>query len=120
MLCNYCMVDSEDSDNAAEQKFGAWSLWDMNGPMLQYTPGKKGGKYVTFQLSSALFGGYADKYLPMSAINGMRIILSCENVKGAFVLNGLQYRMPNTTPARYLNNAIASVEIVDSTFYMNI
>ena len=45
--------------------------------------------YYTFQLISSLFGGCAEKYLSMSAINGMRIVLSCENVKGAFVTNGL-------------------------------
>ena len=46
----------------------------------------KGGKYVTFQLSSALFGGSADKYLPKSSTNEMRVVLSCKNQDGAFVL----------------------------------
>ena len=66
--------------NAAEDKYGAWSLWDPNASAYQYTQGQSGGRYFTFQLSSALFGGSADKYLPMSAINGLRIVLSCENV----------------------------------------
>ena len=87
------MADKTDSDNAAEQEFGAWKLWDQNGPQYQYTKRLSDGKCVTFQLSSALFDGSADKYLPMSAINGMRIVLSCENVKGAFVLNGLYYKL---------------------------
>ena len=108
------MKDSADLDNAAEQKFSAWSLWDANGPQYQYAQGLSGGKYVTFQLSSALFGGSADKYLPMLAINGMRIIMSCENVNGAFVINGLQYYDAGST--RYLDNSIASVQIVDPTF----
>ena len=30
-------------------------------------------------------------YLPMPAINGMSIVMSCENVDGAFVVNGLQH-----------------------------
>ena len=66
-------------------KFGASSLWDQDCTAQQstggYTQGQKGGRYYTFQLISSLFGGCAEKYLPMSAINGMRIILSCENVK---------------------------------------
>ena len=97
LLCNYCMKDSTDSDNAAEQKFGAWSLWDLNGSADQYTQGKSSGKYVNFQLSSALFGGSADKYLPMSAINGMCIVMSCENKLGAFIINGLDYYGINGT-----------------------
>ena len=48
VLCNYCMQDSTDSDNAAEQKYGARRLWNANGPQYQYTQGKSGGKYVTF------------------------------------------------------------------------
>ena len=43
--------------------------------------------------------------------------MSCENVHGAFVINGLQCYNSGTT--KYLDNSIASVEIVDSTFYMN-
>ena len=120
LLCNYCMVDSTDSDNAAEQKFGAWSLWDPNGGAYQYTQGKSGGKYVTFQLSSALFGGSADKYLPMSAINGLRMVLSCENFLGAFVINELDYADSSlAADYKYGKNSIASVQIVDPTFYMN-
>ena len=58
----------------------------------------------------------ADKYLPMSAINGMRITLSCENVIGAFVINGLNYK---TTNAGDTVNTISSVNIYDPTFYLN-
>ena len=58
----------------------------------------------------------ADKYLSMSAINGMRITLSCENVIGAFVINGLNY---HNTSAGDTANTIASVNIYDPTFYMN-
>ena len=50
LVCNY-MKSSTDSNDAAEQKFGEWSLWDPNG----------------------------GQYLPTSAIHGMRIVLSCEN-----------------------------------------
>ena len=32
VLYNYCMQDSADFDNAAEEKFGTWSLWDANKP----------------------------------------------------------------------------------------
>ena len=50
----------------------------------------------------------------MSAINGMRIILSCENVKGAFVTNGLYYNAAADTA-----NSISKVIISDPTFFMN-
>ena len=79
-----------------------------------YTQGQKGGRYYTFQLISSLFVGCAEKYLPMSAINGMRIVLCCENVKGAFVTNGL-YSGVNADAA----NSITRVVISDSTFFMN-
>jgi len=55
IIGNYCMVSSTESDNAAEAKYGAWSLWDPNASSYQYTQGTSGGKYVTFQLSSSLF-----------------------------------------------------------------
>ena len=57
--------------------------------MPTYVLPRSGGRCYSIQLCSALFGGCADKYLPVSAINGMRITLSCENVGGAFVINGL-------------------------------
>ena len=71
-----------------------------------------GGRYYTFQLLSSLFGSCAEKYLPMSAINGMRIILSLENVNGAFVLNGLASDAAGATTV----NTIAEVKLVDPTF----
>ena len=47
--------------------------------------------------------------------NGMRIILSLENVNGAFVLNGLASGAAGATVA----NSIYEVKIVDPTFFMN-
>ena len=52
----------------------------------------------------------------MSAINGMRITLSCENVIGAFVINGLY---SHGTNAGDTQNSIASVNIYDPTFSLN-
>ena len=72
---------------------------------------------MTFQLSSALFGGSADKYLPMPAINCMCIVLPCENHLSAFVLNGLQNY--STADTKYLDNAIGSIHIVHPAFYVN-
>ena len=46
-------------------------------------------KYITFQTVSSIFGGSADKYLPMAAINGLRIIFTLDNPEGAFVCCGL-------------------------------
>ena len=46
----------------------------------------------------------------------MRITLSCENVTGAFVINGLNYK---TTSAGDTVNTISSVNIYDPTFYLN-
>jgi hypothetical protein len=50
---------------------------------------RSGTRQVSFQIMSSLFGGASDKYLPMSAINGMRIIFSLENAVGAVVRHGL-------------------------------
>jgi hypothetical protein len=38
----------------------------------------------TFQISSSIFGGSSEKYIPMSAINGVRIVMALENVIGSF------------------------------------
>jgi hypothetical protein len=46
-------------------------------------------KYVTFQTVSSFFGGCAEKYLPMNAINGFRYVFSLDNPEGAFVVSGL-------------------------------
>ena len=68
---------------------------------------------MTFQLSSAMFGGSADKYLSISANNGMRYILSCENHLGAFVINGLRYvSMGSDEVTTSGNNSVESVTIV--------
>ena len=53
----------------------------------------------------------------MSAINGLRIVLSCENTLGALTINGLQ-AYNNSTEA-YYNNSIKGAQIVDPTFFMN-
>ena len=66
-------------------------------------------KYVTFQTVSSLFGGCADKYLPMSAINGFRYIFTLDNPEGAFVCCGL-----NGNLAKDL-----TVTIVDPTLVFN-
>ena len=52
----------------------------------------------------------------MTAINGMRFTLSCENVIGAFVINGLNY---HNTSAGDTANSVASVNIYDPTFFLN-
>ena len=120
VIANYAMGSSVDITNPTESKFGAYSLFDNNALLGSnpdsYSVGKSGGRYYTIQLCSALFGGMADKYLPMSAINGMRITLSCENVIGAFVINGLNYK--TTNPGDTVNT-ISSVNIYDPTFYLN-
>jgi hypothetical protein len=54
----------------------------------------KGTRPVTFQLMSSMFGGSSDKYLPMSAINGMRIIFSLENLIGSCCKLGLSTVTP--------------------------
>ena len=72
MIANFSMVSDVDNANPTENKWGA------------YQQNQSGGRYFTFQLLSSLFAGSADKYLPMSAINGLHITLSCENVSGVF------------------------------------
>ena len=50
----------------------------------------------------------------MSAINGLRITLSCENVSGAFVQCGLLSGAAGDTA-----NTCTSVSINDPTFFLN-
>jgi len=120
VVANYAMGNTADLVNPTETKFGAFSLFDNNVSLgsnpNQYKSGQSGGRYYTMQLCSALFGASADKYLPMSAINGMRFTLSCENVIGAFVINGLNY---HGTVAGDTANSVASVNIYDPTFFLN-
>ena len=120
VIANYAMGSSVDITNPTESKFGAYSLFDNNALLGSnpdsYSVGKSGGRYYTIQLCSALFGGMADKYLHMSATNGMRITLSCENVIGAFVIHGSNYK--TTNPGDTVNT-ISSVNIYDPTFYLN-
>jgi hypothetical protein len=102
-------VAANYGDNAFDDKTGGYDLGGTAGA--GYTRNLSGGRYFTFQLLSAMFGGSADKYLPMSAINGMRIIMSMENPLGAFTVNGL-----GNTGAAIPN---ISVRIGDPTFYLN-
>jgi hypothetical protein len=51
------------------QRTGAWNLATTSNTEQSNTAQRKGGRFVTFQIMSSLFGGSADKYLPMSAIN---------------------------------------------------
>lgn len=97
-------------------KIGAWDLYKVTGDdeypsAIQH---RKGAKYYTFQLSSAMFGGSAEKYLPMSAINGMRIVLGLENTKGAFVINGLD------TLLHPINFNTMTVTLYDPTMFLNL
>lgn len=39
---------------------------------------------VCFQLSSALFGGSAHKYLPFTAVNGLRFVLTLESIANTY------------------------------------
>ena len=46
--------------------------------------------YANYPNYTLLCGGAADKFIPMSDIHGLRIIISCENVVGSSVQNGLR------------------------------
>lgn len=61
----------------------------------------------TFQISSAIFGGFSEKYIPMSAINGVRITMTLENMIGSMM------NMHALMAGRY------SVKIKDPTYFMN-
>ena len=115
VIANFGMTSYVDNVNPTENKYGAYSLTDPNyANYPNYTQYRKGGRYFTFQLLSSLFGGSADKYIPMSAINGLRIVLSCENVNGAFVQNGLRSGANGDVA-----NLCADVTINDPTFFLN-
>ena len=75
---------------------------------------KKEGGILHFNSFLLFFGGTAYKYIPMSAINGLRIVLSCENVNGAFVQNGL--RSGAAGDGVYL---CTDITINDPTFFLN-
>jgi hypothetical protein len=75
-------------------KSGAFNLQLTAGTEFSNKQYQMGVRPVTFQLMSSLFGGASDKYLPMSAINGMRIIFSLENVIGSLVRYGLGGMQP--------------------------
>ena len=120
MIANYSVGigGSTDLVNPTQYKYGAYSLFNQDCSAQRstggYTLGQKGERYYTFQLISSLFGGCAKKSLSMSAINSMRIVLSCENVKGAFVTNGLYSGV-----AADAANTITRVVISNPTFFMN-
>mmetsp|Transcript_8727 Transcript_8727/g.11505 ORF Transcript_8727/g.11505 Transcript_8727/m.11505 type:complete len:483 (+) Transcript_8727:1404-2852(+) len=65
-------------------------------------------KKLTFQLSSSLFGGSSLKYLPLSAISGLRIVLTLDNTVGSMVVGGglthADFSMKLTDPTMFLNN----------------
>ena len=96
IVANYTMGGETDLVNPTQYKYGAYSLWDQDAKSQSsgYVQGQSGGRYYTFQLISSLFGGHAEKYLPMSAINGMRIILSLDNDCTEVVLQILQTLFP--------------------------
>ena len=107
--------------NNAGAKTGAYDLgqyYNASGTATTLIAGgyaaSAGNRYYSFQTLSALFGGSSDKYLPMSAINGMRIIFSCEDVKKAFVTNGLYSGAASATAP-----IISSVTLSDPTFFLN-
>lgn len=114
VVANYAMGSGVDGKNPTETKFGSYSLFDTDCALNKYELGKSGGRYYTFQLCSSFFGGSAEKYIPMSAINGMRLTLSFDNVAGSFVINGLNSGADGGTL-----NSIYKVTVSDPTFYMN-
>jgi len=116
IVANYAMGSSTDLVNPTEYKFGAYSLFNQDSGIQSttYTQGKNAGRYYTFQLLSSLFGGCAEKYLHVSAINGMRVIFSMENVNGAFVQNGLMSGAGGATA-----NPIQEINAYDPTFFLN-
>jgi hypothetical protein len=77
------------------------------------TSGPNDIKYFTFQLISSMFGGSSDKYLPMSAINGLRIVFTLEDQVGAFVTTGLGAAVGATAQPAYTAN------IIDPTLFLN-
>ena len=68
VIANFGMTSYVDNVNLTEKKYGEYSLTDPN--YANYTQNRKERIYFTFQLLSSLFTGSADKYIPMSAING--------------------------------------------------
>ena len=90
-------------------KSGGFDLNYATGVEFSNTNKTSGTRPVTFQLMSAMFGGASDKYLPMSAINGLRIVFSLENLIGSCVKLGLS---TNTM-------AQISVKLEDPTLFLN-
>ena len=71
-------------------------------------------KYFTFQLLSAMFGGASEKYIPMSAINGLRIVMTLEDPAGCLVQCGLG--LVNNTAA---TQTACTTTIYDPTLFLN-
>jgi len=91
------------SNSTAQYISGAAALNTSTATTVDY--------YITFQLLSGIFGASLDKYLPMSAINGLRIVLTLENAIGSTVVCGLAY---GTDP---ITNY--TVTINDPSLYLN-
>lgn len=64
----------------------AYKVAQMNQSALAITgaDAKKATFDVTFQLSSAMFGGSAQKYLPFTAVNGLRMVMTLDSINNTF------------------------------------
>ena len=71
----------------------------------------------TINTLSAIFGGGAEKYLPMSAINGVRLTFSLDDFRNAFVVAGYGIDFTSGTHATELAKFKAS--IYDPTYFLN-
>ena len=60
IVANYSMSNAVDNVKPTENKYGAYSLTDPNYQLYGYTQNQSGGRYFTFQILSALFGGSAE------------------------------------------------------------
>ena len=108
-IIGYNYASAEGGLTRIPTKTGAFNLWTASNTEFSNSQKSKGVRQVTFQLMSSLFGGSSDKYLPMSAINGMRIIFSLENALGSLVSEGLNGNLVSAM----------TVNIQDPTLFMN-
>ena len=114
VVANYAVGNYTGLIHPIWYNYGAYGLFDQGLAAqgnVKYTPGKVGGRHYTFQLISSLFGGCAEKFLPISTVSGIRIILSCENMSGVFVLNEFGSGAVGAT-----DHTIASVSILDPLY----
>ena len=74
-------------------------------------------EYITFTFNtlSAIIGGSLDKYLPMSAINGVRLTFGLDDFRNAFVMEG--YDTTAGTWKDTYSNFTATV--YDPTYFLN-